>query len=183
MAYKDTARKKILLLLLAGVSLGFSRSPKGYFRILESVAREWKELNRRDIYRRVQEFYEDRLVGFYENEDGTSTVIITDYGKQKALCYKLEDLKIKRPKYWNGKWYLVIFDIPEKMKRAREALRRKLKELGFVELQKSVFAFPYECEDEINFVAEVFEVGRYVRYLKVDYLTNEAELRKKFKLF
>ena len=31
------------------------------------------------------------------------------------------------------------FDIPEKKKAAREALRKKLKDLKFVELQKSTF--------------------------------------------
>ena len=56
----------------------------------------------------------------------------------------------------DGEWRIVIFDIPEKFKKAREALRMKLKELGFLELQKSVFIFPYECEDEINFIVEVF---------------------------
>ena len=50
------------------------------------------------------------------------------------------------------------FDIPEKLKRAREVLRDKLKDIGFIELQKSVFAHPFECEDEINFIVEVFQI-------------------------
>ncbi|MEK7566681.1 MAG: hypothetical protein AAB527_00910 [Patescibacteria group bacterium] len=183
MAYKDTIRKKILLLLSAGVALGFSRSPAGYFRLLKAVERDWKNLNRQDIYRRIKEFYEDRLVGFTENKDGTMTVVLTDYGKQKVLRYELDDLEIKKPKKWDGKWRVVIFDVPEKFKMAREALRQKLKALGFIELQKSAFVFPYECEDEINFISEVFECGWYVKYLRVSYITNEAELLKKFELY
>ena len=48
------------------------------------------------------------------------------------------------------------FDIPERFKKQGEALRNKLRELGFAKLQESVFIYPYECEDEINFIVEVF---------------------------
>ena len=41
----------------------------------------------------------------------------------------------------------------------------KLKELGFLELQKSVLVLPYECEDEINFIMEVFLIRPFVRGL------------------
>ncbi|MEK9182320.1 MAG: hypothetical protein AAB781_01875, partial [Patescibacteria group bacterium] len=62
----------------------------------------------------------------------------------------------------------------------REALRMKLKELGFLELQKSVFIFPYECEDEINFIVEVFLIRPFVRFVQAKSFTNEEQLRIKF---
>ncbi|MFH1552011.1 MAG: hypothetical protein ABIC36_04015, partial [bacterium] len=68
-------------------------------------------------------------------------------------------------------------------KKVREALRNKLKDLGFKELQKSVFILPYECEDEIDFITEVFEIRHGVRFLKVDSFTNEEQFRIKFKLY
>src|SRR3990167_2211250 len=77
----------------------------------------------------------------------------------------IEDL----PKAWRGiekwdkKWRVVIFDIPEKSRMARDALRRKLKELEFRELQKSVFVHPYECKKEIDFIIEFFNLRHYVR--------------------
>ena len=85
-------------------------------------------------------------------------IILTKDGEKKALRFKLDDMKIKKPKKWDKQWRIVIFDIPEKFKTAREALRGKLKNIGFVELQKSVFAHPFECEDEINFIVEVFQI-------------------------
>lgn len=40
---------------------------------------------------------------------------------------------------WDGRWRLVIFDIPEKNKTVRNLLRRKLKGWGFRQWQKSVW--------------------------------------------
>ena len=77
----------------------------------------------------------------------------------------------------------VIFDIPETKKKAREALRNKLKELGFKELQKSVLVLPYECEDEIDFIVEIFEIRRFVRFMRVNSFTNDEQFKLKFGLY
>jgi CRISPR-associated endonuclease Cas2 len=183
MVLPGITKKRILLLLATGAALGFSRSPRGYFKILKAFVHDWREINKEILWKRVREFYEERLVDFHEHEDGTITVVLTEDGRKKALRYELDDITIKRPKSWSGKWHLVIFDVPEKKKPAREALRGKLKKLGLIELQKSVFVCPFECKDEIDFVAEVFGVGSNIRYIRADYITNEAELRKKFKLY
>jgi len=45
-------------------------------------------------------------------------------------------------KPWDKKWRLVVFDIPEKNRLARDALRKKLKELGFAPLQRSTWISP-----------------------------------------
>ena len=147
MALKSETKQKILLLLVAGVALGFSRSPKNYFKILDVVVKDWKEIEKRKLLRIVKEFYENRLIDYREKEDGNVYIVLTKNGQKKALEYQINELKIKKPDKWDGKWRIVIFDIPEKKKKAREVLRAKLKDLGFKELQKSVFVLPYECED------------------------------------
>ena len=77
---------------------------------------------------------------------------------------------------------MVLFDIPEKHKKAREALREILKKLGFYEYQKSVLVYPYECRNEIDFVIEYFEIRLWVRLVTVVALDNELHLRKIFNL-
>jgi DNA-binding transcriptional regulator PaaX len=47
---------------------------------------------------------------------------------------------IKKP--WDGKWRLVIFDIPEKERRIRSLIRSKLRELGLAPIQRSVWISP-----------------------------------------
>ncbi|HCX28109.1 MAG TPA: hypothetical protein DHI91_03145, partial [Candidatus Portnoybacteria bacterium] len=59
---------------------------------------------------------------------------------------------------------MVLFDIPERQKPARDALRSKLKRLGFFEFQKSIFVHPFSCKDEIEFLIEFFQIKSYVRY-------------------
>jgi len=179
---RSELKQKIILLLASGVVLGLTRSPRNYFKILKGVASEWKEIERRRLYSIVKEFYQNRLVDFKEKEDGTVEIVLTKDGCKKALSFKIDEIKIKKPERWDGKWRIVVFDIPEKEKAAREALRKKLKDLKFIELQKSIFINPYECEDEIDFIVEFFQIRPYVRYLRAEYFTNEEQLRIKFGL-
>lgn len=53
-------------------------------------------------------------------------------------------------KSWDGKWRLVMFDIPQKLKRARDQLRSKLKELGFGMLQKSMWISPHNFTQDLR---------------------------------
>jgi len=176
------AKQKVLLLLLGGVALGLSKSPKGYFKILKSLSENWRQIKTERLYRIVHEFYNDRLVDYKEDKDGFVKIVLTKEGQKKALKFKLDEMEIKKPAKWDGEWRVVIFDIPEKLKKAREALRIKLKELGFLELQKSVFVLPYECEDEINFIMEVFLIRPFVRFVRAKSFTNEEQLKIKFGL-
>ena len=83
---------------------------------------------------------------------------------------------------WDGKWRLVVFDVPEKLKKGRNALREKLKKIGFYELQKSVFVFPYKCKDEVDFIVEFFNLRKYVRFGVLESIDNELDLKKVFDL-
>lgn len=129
-------------------------------------------------------FYNLKRTGLITmKQEGDKTVIkLTKNGREKVLKFKLEDMRINRPKRWDKKWRLVIFDIPEKYKKNRDALTSKLKELGFVQLQRSVWVCPYECEDEIDFVKEMYELRSFVRIVTAEKLDLQDDLVKKFKL-
>ena len=145
--------------------MGLSKSPKGYFKILKKISKDWRQIKIDRLYRIVREFYNDRLIDYKEDKDGFVKIVLTKEGQKKALKFKLDEMKIKKPAKWDGEWRIVIFDIPERFKKAREALRKKLKDLGFIKLQESVFVFPYECENEIDFVIEVFLIRPFVKDL------------------
>lgn len=51
---------------------------------------------------------------------------------------------------WDGKWRLVIFDIPESKRRLRNTLRQKLKEWGFKYWQKSLWASKKDIAEPIR---------------------------------
>lgn len=59
-----------------------------------------------------------------------------------------------KPCQWDKKWYVVIFDIPESLKYKRDIFRQKLKQLGFGQLQQSVWISPFNY---IHNVAEIIQ--------------------------
>lgn len=51
---------------------------------------------------------------------------------------------------WDRLWRIVFYDIPEKEKRIRVGLQRKLVELGFGQLQESVYVSPFDLAEDIR---------------------------------
>lgn len=174
--------QKLLLLLAAGVSLSLTHNPNRQFSVLKSAAREWQKINQRSLREAIRRLYKSEMVDYEESKDGTVRLVLRERGKKKTLAYNLDTMEIKKPKRWDGLWQLVIFDIPEDKKKSRDALARKLRQLGFLPLQKSVFVYPYECRDEINFIVEIFELKPYVRYIVANEIDVNHELRTKFNL-
>ena len=175
-------KQKVLLILLGGLALGLSRSPKQYFRIAKQIGREWKEINRQSLERAARSLYKSKLVEMKNNSDGTTTMVLSKEGKKIALAYDISDMKIKEPRKWDSRWRILMFDVPEKMKKVRESFRMHLKQMGFYEFQKSVFVHPYPCEDEFEYIVEFYNARRYLRFVVADKIDNELELKKHFGL-
>lgn len=175
-------KQKILLLLATGLVLGLTRSPRQYFKLLKATKRDWDFIDRRYLFRLIREFKTARLIDYHEDDSGEIKIVITEKGKAQALIFNPDQMMIKKPAQWDKKWRLVMFDIPEKKRQARDALRDKLREMNFKEFQQSIFVHPYPCADEINFIVEFFEIRPHVRLATVEKLTNEAELLLHFDL-
>ncbi len=175
-------KRKVLLLLQAGVALSFAGTVPRQLRIIEELVDEWKSINRAYLYRIIRDFEDEQLVRIEEDEDGTRTVVLSERGKKRAFTFHIHALVISTPAKWDGLWHAVFFDIPEELKKTRGALRNKLYELGFYHWQKSVFVHPYPCRDQIDFLAAFFNVRAYVRYATLTNVTQEAELLRYFKL-
>ena len=76
-----------------------------------------------------------------------------------------------------------MFDIPEERKQARDTISKKLKALGFYQMQKSVFVHYLPCEDEIDFIQDFFQVRGRVSCIEAKSLGNlEKETRRFFDL-
>ncbi|MGD0576749.1 MAG: hypothetical protein ABSA74_01610 [Candidatus Staskawiczbacteria bacterium] len=178
---EQSTKEKVLLLLLTGVALGFAYSPNRYRKILKITGKEWRKIDEKELRNQIKSCYRSKLIKEKENVDGSTTFVLTEKGKMRILTYNFNEIKISQ-KVWDGKWRAVIFDIPEKFRRGRDALRKKLKELGFREFQKSVFVFPYDCKDEIDFIIEFFKMKKYVRFGVFDYVDNSVHLKEFFNL-
>ena len=152
-------------------------------RIIRDIKHELKDKNLKKKYLMRKFYYlrERELVSFVEKGDEIE-IVITEKGRRSVLKYDIEMMKIDRPKRWDGKWRLVFFDIPESKKKARDALVFKLRDLGFVKFNNSVWVFPYECRKEVDFISEFFDVAKYVHYAVASDITNEQALMSVFKI-
>jgi len=181
-------QKKILLLLLGGLTMGLSGNPRQCFRVVKIVGREWKKISREEkknkanFQRSLRKLYDSKLISTKENSDGTVKLVLTEKGRETAIGYDTKKLKRKKLKKWDGKWRIVIFDIPEDRRAKRDAFRTRLKRLGFLELQKSVWISPIDYEREINYLIEVFDISSYVNFITADFVKSKKRLEKHFKI-
>lgn len=139
-----------------------------------------KNFQRHHFLRDLKSLQERNLVDWRETPEGKVRIVITRQGREIILQYKVDEIKLQIPKRWDGKWRLVMFDVPHESKAARDALRRKLLDLKFYPLQKSVFITPYPCEDEIEFISAVFNVRPHVLILYVSRFEGEEKLKYHF---
>jgi phenylacetic acid degradation operon negative regulatory protein len=115
--------------------------------------------------------------------NGKFEIRLTEKGRKKFKEVQLENIQIVKPPRWDGKWRVLIFDIPENSRRyAREVLRGKVKQWGFYQLQKSVWVCPWPCEDEIQLAAELYEVAPFVNIIIADKIMEDTFLQKHFGL-
>jgi|SRR3989338_10471971 len=103
-------------------------------------------------------------------------------GERMLGRLKLEEYGVQMRKRWDGRWRVLIFDVPEFRKTTRDKMRRTLTSVGFVQLQKSVWVYPHDCEDVIVLLKAELKIGKDVLYLIVDELENDKWLRREFGL-
>jgi len=107
---------------------------------------------------------------------------LTFLGKEYLRRWEFLDFKLNKPKKWDRKWRVIIFDIPDKKRKIRDHIRYLFKSSGLHLLQESVWVYPYDCEDIIALLKTDFGVGKDLLYLIVEELENDRHLREEFNL-
>lgn len=144
-----------------------------------SLDKQFKRSKLQIISRAKKELIKKGLLVVEDSLHG-KVMRITELGKS-ALERELlitKRLNIK----WDGKWRVIIFDIPEKRKLTRDKLRYSLISIGFIKIQNSVWVYPYPCEDLISLLKADFKIGKDVLYLIVDQLEGDSYLQERFNL-
>ena len=141
-----------------------------------------KRFSDKQIKESINYLRHQKLIEYISDKNGKTIVKITTKGKTRLRAFSIDLIEIKKPKKWDGKWRLAMFDIPMRFTKGREALRYHLKDLNFFQFQKSAWIYPYPCEDEIIFIADFFGVGKYVEILTVEDILREERIKKHFHL-
>ncbi len=145
-------------------------SPSGTRRFLKGIKKEW---NRYAAYQAVRRLKKRRLIHFERQEDGSLKVVLTKLGLKKVKIFQSGELEFSKRRE-DGRWRVILFDIPEEHKQAREVLRRKFRQWGFFRLQRSAYLCRYRCEEEVEMLRELLEIDpRYLAVLALHKLPPE----------
>lgn len=183
MKVKDSVTKKLLKYLAvgSGVAVLSVMAPTLPHNLLRHYLRKQK-FQKGLFLRDLKRLQYRQLIAYQELSDGSLKIMLEKGNTKNVLQYKYKELTLKKPQRWDGKWRAMMFDIPTAANKARDALRRKITELGFYQLQKSVFIHPYPCEDEIDFIGSVFNVRNRILLMYVSHFEGEEKLRRHFNL-
>ena len=123
-----------------------------------------------------------RLVkrGLLKFENGSYRLTVE--GERILRRWQLSSHKLKKPKKWDGKWRMIIFDIPEKKRGIRKQVVTLFNQAGFYRLQDSVWIYPYDCENVIGLLKTDFGVGKEILYVIANEIENDRHLRHEFGL-
>lgn len=103
---------------------------------------------------------------------------LTDRGRVYLMRCEHAHAAQERPKRWDGKWRILIFDIPEKQRHLRDMLRDRLVRLGFANIQKSVWLTPYPCDDVVRMLrVDLRYTGDIQAFTATSFLDRTAEHR------
>lgn len=97
---------------------------------------------------------------------GESTTVLTSKGWDKIFTIKMKlmDKKIRK----DGKWQMILFDIPETKRKDRDLFRKGLQYLGYKRLQKSIWVCNYDTLEETKELIKRYKLKPFVDLLLVD---------------
>ncbi|MBI2098870.1 CRISPR-associated endonuclease Cas2 [Candidatus Uhrbacteria bacterium] len=174
----EIAFKILAAVGLAGVVCAAVVAPNVFQFLPNPYKRKYPK---RSLDKALQRLKDRGLLKFAAGSNGWR-VELTEKGREELFAYETCEKMFKKPKRWDGKWRLLVFDIEEKRKSIREMVRQTLVRLGFYRLQDSVWAHPYECEDVLELLRAKYRVRHEALYLRAEYLAKDHWLRKHFNL-
>lgn len=146
----------------------------------EQNQKEWQKFNIRFLRKNLRRLHHRKMVEVVI-KDGQEILKLTDKGQAKYLTLKLEDLTLKSGN-WDGKWRLVSYDISKMKRNHQDMFRRMLKQMNFLQLQKSVYLTPFKCKTEIEYLRNFLNLSNEVIYLEIAHLENEKYYKMYFGL-
>ncbi|KYG33344.1 PaaX family transcriptional regulator C-terminal domain-containing protein [Alkalihalobacillus trypoxylicola] len=69
---------------------------------------------------------------------------------------------------WNNNWIFVMLEIPEELRKKRDAFRNQLIRLGFGQLYKSVYVYPWDIRHKLFDLIDSLEIENYITILMGD---------------
>jgi len=108
--------------------------------------------------------------------DNKSYLKLTQKGKNKLNCKKLEGEEALVSNIWDGLWRIIIIDLPEERKNEREALRYLLKKANFSCIKNTVWISPLPYEHLFTNIKKDLNLGTELMIIITDKMDEETKL-------
>jgi hypothetical protein len=147
--------------------------PRSFYQyIYRDTIRLRKEYERENAKRSFTQF-----IGYLQKQgyiktkslEGIRGVMLTPKGTDRILQVKRK-LTVKR-KRKDGKWIMIIFDIPEMQRKVRDLLRDALLDMGYQKLQHSVWVCPYDVYDTTEETIRGYQIIPHVKLFLIEEIT------------
>lgn len=101
-----------------------------------------------------------------ESLKSKKAIILTKKGISNVLktSFKVE----KRAKRKDGRWIMLIFDIPAKYGKSRNLLRSILYNLGYTMFQQSVWITPYDVAEKTEKLLQFYSLDKFIRIFLIE---------------
>ena len=164
---------------VAGIVIAVLTMP-GLGIVIHEFQKSSEEEQRKRLYQSIQYLKRRGHVAIKYLSDRRLKITLTKKGKTIVNQLAIKELQIKKPAIWDKKWRMVIFDVPNWKNKNRLAFTDNLKHIGFRMMQKSVWAYPYTCYDEIMILRKFYDIEKYVIYLDVGMVEDDYVWRRCF---
>lgn len=172
---KLTTRQILLYLVDGLVAFHKPFDRHGMYRKSIQDYFDWRDIDKKRFNDDLKRLEREGVLRIYL-EDNQGLIELSNKGKEKVRLILAKEYKFKYPPKWDFKWRIVIFDIPELKKRSRDSFRGKLQEIGFYQLQESVFVFPFDCKEVIDYFVAIYSLKRYVQYVIAETIETQTNL-------
>ena len=181
----QTPSQWVLAVFATGIVLSTFGGQRRFIRelkkhIKEKLREKSNVINDDNLSKILYKLKQRKFIKIAEKGDSIE-ILLTDKGRRYELKYKWNNIQIEPPLKWDQKWRFIMFDIPQADSNKRKIFREKLKSMGFIQFQKSIWIYPYSCEKEIDFISEYLNIGKHITMLTVK-IDEDKPLREKFKL-
>lgn len=103
-----------------------------------------------------------------KNLENKKAIILTKEGFQKVL--KASFIAGDKEKRRDGKWVMLIFDVPQRYKKSRDLLMDILDNLGYKMFQQSVWVTPYDVSNKTEKLLQFHSLEKFVKIFIVEEL-------------
>lgn len=136
----QTKTDELLYMLLWGCEM----ITRPTFRNLSESFESWAY--RKGLLRQLQRLERSQWIEAKKGLSGDRLYRLSEAGRLQAMGGRDPEAWWQRA--WDGRWRLVLFDVPELQRRSRHELRQYLKSRGFGFLQNSVWVTPDPMSEE-----------------------------------